>query len=94
MTSRAYLPFRQLLVLTLALLLCGFAHRASAQSTELSPVQSPIRTGGSSSAQISIQSPSVTASTNEQGRYYINDLLPGTYDLTITYLGLDTFHKK
>jgi len=95
MAPRAYLPFPQLLVLTLALLLFGFAHRANAQEhgaiagTVTNPNGAALQ-----GAQISIQNPSLTASTNEQGRYYINDLLPGTYDLTIIYLGLDPFHKN
>jgi TonB-dependent receptor len=94
MTSAAYLPFRRALVLALALLLCGFVHRASAQEhgaiagTVTNPNGAVLQ-----GAEISIQKPSLTASTNEQGRYYINDLAPGTYDLTITYLGLDPFNK-
>ena len=42
-------------------------------------------------AQISIPSPALAASTNEAGRFYINDLAPGTYNLTVTYVGLAPF---
>lgn len=95
MTSPAYFPFRQALALAFALSLCGFAHRASAQQhgaiagTVTNPNGAVLQ-----GAQISIQNPSLTASTNEQGRYYINDLAPGTYVLTVTYLGLDPFSKN
>lgn len=42
-------------------------------------------------AEISVQSPALTASTNEEGRFYINGLAPGSYKLTITYVGLAPF---
>jgi TonB-dependent receptor len=45
-------------------------------------------------AEISTQSPALTVSTNEAGRFYINDLAPGTYNLTITYVGLAPFKTK
>jgi TonB-dependent receptor len=44
-------------------------------------------------AVINIQNPALTASTNEQGRFYINDLTPGSYTVTISYLGLETQTK-
>ena len=94
MSSRDYLPFRQALILALALLFCGFVSRAGAQGpgaiagTVTDPNGAVLQ-----GAEIAIQNPSVTASTNEQGRYYINDLAPGTYNLTITYLGLNPFNK-
>ncbi|HLJ75910.1 MAG TPA: carboxypeptidase regulatory-like domain-containing protein, partial [Acidobacteriaceae bacterium] len=44
-------------------------------------------------AVISVKSPALTASTNEQGRFYINDLAPGSYTLTITYVGLAPLSK-
>lgn len=45
-------------------------------------------------AQISMQSPALTASTNEQGQFYINGLASGTYNLTITYVGLAPFTRS
>ena len=39
-------------------------------------------------AQVSVEWRALKASTNEQGRYYINDLAPGNYNLTISYVGL------
>ena len=94
MTSRTCLPFRPSLVLALALLLCGFVPRAGAQG--LGAIAGTVTDPNGAvlqGAQIAIQNPSVTASTNEQGRYYINDLAPGTYNLTITYLGLNQFNR-
>ena len=45
-------------------------------------------------AEISTESPALTVSTNEEGRFYINDLASGTYNLTITYVGLAPFTTK
>jgi hypothetical protein len=42
-------------------------------------------------AEISTQSPALTVSTNEEGWFYINNLAPGSYNLTITYVGLAPF---
>ena len=38
-----------------------------------------------------MQSPAIVVSTNEEGRFYINDLARGSYNLTITYVGLAPF---
>ena len=42
-------------------------------------------------AEISVQSSALSATTNEQGHFYLNNLAPGTYTLTITYVGLAPF---
>ena len=42
-------------------------------------------------AQISIESQDVSVVSNEQGLFFINDLAPGNYNLTISYVGLSTF---
>ncbi len=91
---QTFLSFRQVLVLGLALLFCGFITRAGAQDrgaiagTVTDPNGEVLQ-----GAQIAIQNPSLTVSTNEQGRYYINDLAPGTYNLSINYVGLAAFNK-
>jgi len=44
-------------------------------------------------AQISIESKDVAVASNEQGLFFINDLAPGNYMLTIGYVGFATFTK-
>lgn len=91
MTSRANLRRRFARCLTLALLIYGFACQAGAQArgTIAGKVTGP---NGAvlQGAQIAIQNPARTTSTNEQGRFYINDLAPGTYSITVTYIGLSS----
>jgi hypothetical protein len=66
MTSRMILQFNQSLVLAFALMVCGFAHQLIAQrhgaitGTVTDPSGAVLQ-----GAQISIQNPSLTASTNE-----------------------------
>jgi TonB-dependent receptor len=77
------------------LLLCGFLPGAKAQThgaiggTVTEPTGAVLK-----GAEITTKSPALTSSTDEEGRYYINDLAPGTYDLTITYVGLSPFTTK
>ena len=44
-------------------------------------------------AQVSIASQDLNVVSNEQGLFFINDLAPGNYTLTITYVGFATFTK-
>jgi hypothetical protein len=76
----------------LMFLICGFAlpsqaqmHRGSIGGTVTDPTGAALQ-----GAVINIQNPALTASTNEQGRFYINDLAPGSYTITISYFGLET----
>jgi TonB-dependent receptor len=95
MTSLAFHPLRLVSLLVFVLLLCGFAPLASAQAHGAIAGTVTDQTGTVlQGAEISVQSPTLTASTNEQGRFYINDLAPGTYNLTITYVGLDPFNTS
>ena len=92
MTSRAYLPFSRFLLIAFALLLSGFTLQTSAQghgaiSGTVTDQSGAVLQG----AQISVQSQILTASTNEQGRFYISDLAPGSYNLKISYVGLAPF---
>ena len=79
----------------LVLLICCFALRAQAQ-TQRGSIDGTVTdpTGAVlQGAVINIQNPALTASTNEQGRFYINDLAPGSYTVTISYFGLETQTK-
>jgi TonB-dependent receptor len=95
MSSRSYLSLCLASLIALALSLCGFPIQASAQSrgTIAGTVTDP---NGAvlQGAEIKIQNPSTTVFTNEQGRFYVNDLGPGTYNLTISYVGLAPFTQK
>jgi TonB-dependent receptor len=92
MTSQVYSPPCRVPLLVFALLLCGFLPGARAQTRggiggTVTDQAGAVLQG----AEISTQSPALTVSTNEEGRFYINDLAPGTYNLTITYVGLAPF---
>ena len=95
MTSRSYLCLGSVPLLVLALLLIVFPISASAQSrgaiagTVTDPNGAVLQ-----GAEIQIQNSSLSVSTNEQGRFYVNDLPPGTYSLTISYVGLTPFKKE
>jgi len=45
-------------------------------------------------AQIRLQPRDVTAASNQQGAYYISDLAPGAYTITVTYVGFSEFTKS
>jgi len=45
-------------------------------------------------AQVTLDPGPITAVTNAQGAYFLNDLTPGTYTLTITYVGFSLFTKQ
>jgi TonB-dependent receptor len=42
-------------------------------------------------AQVSLQSPVVNIATDEQGRFILNNLAPGKYTVTVTYVGFSPF---
>lgn len=74
------------------LLLFGFSPSARAQTRGAIGGTVTDQSGAAlKGAQISTEPTSLTSSTNEEGRFYINDLAPGTYNLTITYVGLAPF---
>jgi TonB-dependent receptor len=77
------------------LLLCGFLPGAKAQTRGAIGGTVTDQSGAVlKGAEISTESPALTSSTDEEGRFYINDLAPGTYNLTITYVGLARFTTK
>jgi TonB-dependent receptor len=45
-------------------------------------------------AQITLAPQGITTSTDAQGEYFINNLDQGTYTLTVTYVGFETFTKS
>ena len=45
-------------------------------------------------AQISVQPKGVTAVSDAQGQFFINDLDPGSYTVTVSYVGFKTFTQK
>jgi TonB-dependent receptor len=44
-------------------------------------------------AEIELQPTGITVISNQQGAYYINDLAPGTYTITVTYVGFSLFTR-
>ena len=92
MTTQIHRPPFCVLLLVFASLLCGFLPSAGAQSRGAIGGTVTDQAGAVlQGAQISTLSPALTVSTNEEGRFYINDLAPGGYNLTITYVGLAPF---
>lgn len=86
-----HLRFR-ISILVFALLLCGALPRASAQARGAIGGTVTDSSGAAlQGAEISLQKPALTVSTNEQGRFFINGLTPGAYNLTVTYVGLAPF---
>jgi TonB-dependent receptor len=45
-------------------------------------------------AEVTLASPVFTTVSDEQGRFYINDIAPGTYTLTISYVGFTKFEQS
>jgi TonB-dependent receptor len=94
-TSQASRSPCYVLLFAFVLLLCGFLPGARAQTRGAIGGTVADQSGAVlKGAEISTASPALTTSTDEEGRYYINDLAPGTYNLTITYVGLAPFTTK
>jgi TonB-dependent receptor len=92
MTSQVSRPPCCVSLLVFALLLWGLLPGARAQTRGAIGGTVTDQSGAVlKGAEISTESLAVTSSTNEEGRFYVNDLAPGTYNLTITYVGLAPF---
>lgn len=92
MLSHHHRPSTFLSLLMFTLFLCGLMPAATAQTRGTISGTVTDQTGAVlKGAQISTQSLALTTSTNEEGRFYINDLAPGVYNLSITYVGLAPF---
>jgi TonB-dependent receptor len=92
MMSHVSRPHYCVSLLVFALLLCGFWPAARAQTRGAIGGTVTDQAGAFlKGAEISLQSPAITVSSNEEGRFYLNDLARGSYNLTITYVGLAPF---
>ncbi len=92
MSSHKSCPRYLASLLLFALSFCGLLPLAEAQTRGAIGGTVTDQTGAIlQGAQISTKSVALTSSSNEEGRFYINDLAPGSYDLTITYVGLTPF---
>jgi TonB-dependent receptor len=76
-------------------LFMGHADRVLAQSRKGSISGHVLDSSGGvlRGAQISIEPQSISTATDIQGQFFINDLDPGSYTLTISYVGFATFTK-
>jgi TonB-dependent receptor len=45
-------------------------------------------------AQIKLQPTGITVASNQQGAYFINNLAPGSYTISVTYVGFSLFTKE
>src|SRR5579862_5276225 len=45
-------------------------------------------------AQVTLESPVFNTVTDEQGRFYINDVAAGSYTLSVSYLGFAKFQQS
>ena len=79
-----------LLVLASSLLLIPAAQAQSGKGAIAGRV-SDSSGGALIGAQISIQPTGLTAVSDAVGQFFVNDLVPGSYTVTITYVGFKTF---
>ena len=72
-----------------------FARGANAQSDKGSVAGHVSDSSGSvlQGAEVELQPTGITVASNQQGSYYINNLVPGTYTITVTYVGFSLFTK-
>ena len=87
--------FTLLVLFMVTSLFGGQADRALAQSRKgsISGHVTDSSGGVLKGAQISIEPQSISTATDVQGQFFINDLDPGSYTLTISYVGFATFTK-
>lgn len=96
MTSKNFFHIRPICFLLLALLLCSTAFSAHAQAVR-GAIAGTVRDESGAvlkGAQIFIASQDINATTDEQGHFFISNLASGTYDVSISYVGLATFHRS
>jgi TonB-dependent receptor len=88
--------FRPLLPFVLVgLFVCAPTHRAMAQSAKgtITGRVTDATGGVLQGAQITVAPTGTTVASNTQGRFFINDLDPGSYTVVVTYVGFDAAQK-
>lgn len=95
MNHRAGKLFRRTSLFILVILFLGNAKQAPAQGQK--GAVSGLITDDSGAvlkgAQVTLESPVFNTISDEQGRFYINDVAAGSYTLTITYVGFAKFQQ-
>ena len=83
------------LAMLAALLVLILAPKAAAQNAKGIIAGTVTDSSGSvlQGAQVELQPGTLLAVSNKQGRYFLNDLAPGTYTITVTYVGFALFTK-
>src|SRR5579864_7410109 len=96
MNSRASRLFRWIRVFSLIALTIGLTTHALAQGQKgaISGIVTDDSGAVLKGAQVTIESPVFNTVSDEQGRFYINDIAPGTYTLTISYVGFTKFEQS
>jgi len=88
--------FRSLILAILALCFALGAHRTPAQARKgtITGMVSDKSGGVLKGAQISLEPQAQTVASDVLGQFHINDLEPGKYTLTVTYVGFSAFTKE
>jgi TonB-dependent receptor len=90
--------FYTLSSLFLVAVLSGFVGLVSANAQASKGAISGIVTDDSGAvlkgAQVTLESPVLNMVSDEQGQFYINDVAPGSYTLTISYVGFAKFQQS
>ncbi len=87
---------RMLFIFTLLISFLGWANRAMAQARQgsISGHITDSSGGVLKGAQITIEAKGINTFTDVQGDFFINDLDPGSYAVTISYVGFSTLTKS
>jgi len=88
-------PTIRLLAVLLAIAATLFSQRISAQSDRGAITGHVADSSGSvlQGAEIELQPGTILAKSGPRGEYYVNNLAPGTYTITVTYVGFSLFTK-
>lgn len=79
--------------LTLMVLGVSIQARAQGQKGAISGIVTDNSGAVLTGAQVTLESPTFNTVSDEQGRFYINNVMPGNYTLTITYVGFTKFEQ-